>query len=66
MKVIPPGMLWGTGALVAAGLALTVFAGPLFDFADRAAGHLQERGPYLEAVLGPHPEVTPERGGGAP
>ena len=66
VKVIPPGMLWGTGALVAAGLALTVFAGPLFDFADRAAGHLQERGPYLEAVLGPHPEVTPERGGGAP
>jgi len=62
-RVMPSVMVWCTGALVAVGVALTVFAGPLFTFADRAATHLRERAPYIEAVLGHHPEVSPERGG---
>ncbi|MDR2256665.1 MAG: Na+/H+ antiporter subunit D [Arthrobacter sp.] len=65
VKVLPPVMVWCTGALVAVGLALTVFAGPLFSFSDRAAQNLRERTPYIEAVLGEHHEVAPERGGEA-
>ncbi|WP_026875922.1 Na+/H+ antiporter subunit D [Jiangella gansuensis] len=38
-------------ALLAVGLAMTVFAGPLFALTDRAASDLRERTPYIEAVL---------------
>jgi multicomponent Na+:H+ antiporter subunit D len=37
--------------MVAVGLALTVFAGPLYAVSDRAAADLLDRAPYLEAVL---------------
>ncbi|WP_148571393.1 Na+/H+ antiporter subunit D [Nocardioides caldifontis] len=37
--------------LVGLSLLLTVVAGPLFDYTDRAAVDLLERTPYLEAVL---------------
>lgn len=52
---LPLGMLGPTAALVAFGLALTVFAGPLYAYAGRAATALQERSPYVEAVL---PDVS--------
>ncbi|ASN38487.1 MULTISPECIES: Na+/H+ antiporter subunit D [Paeniglutamicibacter] len=50
--LLPKGMLAMTGALVLVGVALTVFAGPLFDFSDRAAEQLLNPGHYIEAVLG--------------
>ena len=48
---IPLGMVGPTAALVAVGLALTVFAGPLYAYTGRAATALQERTPYIDAVL---------------
>ena len=45
-------MLAATAALAAVTVALTVLAGPLYGIADRAAGDLLDRTPYLEAVLG--------------
>ena len=65
VKVLPPVMVWCTGALVAVGVALTVLAGPLFQLSDQAAANLRDRTPYIEAVLGEHTEVAPERGGEA-
>ncbi len=38
-------MRYSTGALVAAGVALTVFAGPLFAFCQRVAAELLSRAP---------------------
>ncbi|RJO77210.1 Na+/H+ antiporter subunit D [Nocardia panacis] len=49
---MPALMLAATAALVAVGLALTVFAGPLFGVADRAAADLRDRSVYIGAVLG--------------
>lgn len=49
---IPPMMLIPTVALVAVGLALTVFAGPLIKISDRAANDLRDRSIYIHAVLG--------------
>lgn len=48
---LPKAMVASTAALVAFGLALTIFAGPLYGYAQRAAGDLLERTPYVEAVL---------------
>ncbi|MET0450805.1 MAG: Na+/H+ antiporter subunit D [Mycobacterium sp.] len=50
---MPVGMLIPTGALIAVGLALTVFAGPIFAFSERAAGEVLDRGQYISAVLTP-------------
>ncbi|WP_372697226.1 Na+/H+ antiporter subunit D [Arthrobacter sp. JSM 101049] len=50
--LLPRTMVYSTGALVLLGVALTVFAGPLFDLADQAAQQMVERTPYIEAVLG--------------
>ena len=50
---LPGAMVWPTAALVAASLAFTVLAGPLFDYTDRTAQDLLERSPYLEAALTP-------------
>ncbi|MGC5165791.1 Na+/H+ antiporter subunit D [Luteimicrobium sp. DT211] len=47
---VPRGMVVPTAALVAFGLALTVFAGPLYSYADRAAAGLRD-GSYVEAVF---------------
>ncbi|GLP77770.1 Na+/H+ antiporter subunit D [Mycobacterium antarcticum] len=50
---MPVGMLIPTGALIAVGLALTVFAGPIFAFSERAAAEVLDRGQYVSAVLAP-------------
>jgi multicomponent Na+:H+ antiporter subunit D len=55
---MPVGMLVPTGALIAVGLALTVFAGPIFSYSERAATEILDRGQYISAVLG--------NGGGRP
>jgi multicomponent Na+:H+ antiporter subunit D len=49
---MPVGMLVPTGALIAVGLALTVLAGPIFAFTERAADEVLDRGQYVSAVLG--------------
>ena len=50
---MPVGMLIPTGALIGVGLALTVFAGPIFAFSERSAGEVLDRGQYISAVLAP-------------
>ena len=52
-KHLPWGMRYSTGGLVLAGVALTVFAGPLFAFCQRVAVELVAREPYITAVLPP-------------
>ncbi|BBY98824.1 Na+/H+ antiporter subunit D [Mycolicibacterium fallax] len=49
---MPVSMLIPTMALIAVGLALTVFAGPIFGYAERAATQVIDRGEYISAVLG--------------
>lgn len=49
---MPMGMLAPTGALIAVGLALTVAAGPIFSYSERAAAEVLDRGQYISAVLG--------------
>jgi multicomponent Na+:H+ antiporter subunit D len=49
----PTLMLVPTAVLAALTLAIGVFAGPLYDYADRAAVDLIDPSPYREAVLGP-------------
>lgn len=44
-------MLAATTALVVAGAALTLIAGPLYDFSDATAAELLARTPYVHAVL---------------
>jgi multicomponent Na+:H+ antiporter subunit D len=48
---LPAGMLGPTTLLVLVGLSITIVAGPLFGFTDRAAGDLLARTPYVEAVF---------------
>ncbi len=45
------GMIFGTGILVVASLAVSVWAGTLYDVAERAADDLLEPSGYVEAVL---------------
>jgi multicomponent Na+:H+ antiporter subunit D len=49
---MPVGMLLPTGALIAVGLTLTVLAGPIFAYTERAADEVLDRGKYVSAVLG--------------
>jgi multicomponent Na+:H+ antiporter subunit D len=52
--------------LVVLGVALTVFAGPLFNVADQAAKDMLDRSSYIQAVLGedaPVPQVLASGGG---
>ncbi|KAA0110812.1 Na+/H+ antiporter subunit D [Mycolicibacterium sp. P1-5] len=49
---MPVGMLVPTMALIAVGLALTVAAGPIIGYTDRAASEVLDRGQYITAVLG--------------
>ncbi|QZY46866.1 Na+/H+ antiporter subunit D [Mycolicibacterium austroafricanum] len=49
---MPVGMLAPTGALIVVGLLLTILAGPIFGYSDRAAGEVIDRGQYIGAVLG--------------
>ncbi len=48
---LPRTMVGATAGLVLVSLALTVFAGPLFDFTERAAANLVDRAVYIDAVL---------------
>ncbi|MEF3119623.1 Na+/H+ antiporter subunit D [Kocuria flava] len=61
VRLMSPSMLGATSALVAVGVALTVFAGPLFQLADNAAENLVRPERYVGAVLdlstGPQPVV---------
>ncbi len=56
------GMVGPTAALVVLGLALTVFAGPLFSYAERAAYDLHLKTPYVESVYqrGGRTDTAPE------
>jgi multicomponent Na+:H+ antiporter subunit D len=47
---IPIGMLAPTVALIIIGLGLTVLAGPIFAYSDRAAAEVLDRGQYISAV----------------
>ncbi len=49
---MPVGMLLPTGALIAVGLLLSVLAGPIFAYTERAANEVLDRGQYITAVLG--------------
>ena len=51
-RPLPGVMLGATMAMVAVTAALTVIAGPLYGYTDRAADDLRDRTPYLESVLG--------------
>ncbi|MGO1316862.1 MAG: Na+/H+ antiporter subunit D [Cellulomonadaceae bacterium] len=48
---LPLGMAGPTIGLIGLGLCLTVFAGPLYGYAERAGSDLMARTPYVEAVL---------------
>jgi multicomponent Na+:H+ antiporter subunit D len=48
---MPVGMLVPTGALIAVGLTLTVLAGPIIGYTDRAAAEVMDRDRYISAVL---------------
>ncbi|MFT4088153.1 MAG: Na+/H+ antiporter subunit D, partial [Gordonia sp. (in: high G+C Gram-positive bacteria)] len=48
---MPLAMVLPTAAMVAAGLALTVWAGPIFGFTDKAADGVIDRRQYISTVL---------------
>ena len=48
----PSLMVVATGLTVALSIAYVVFAGPIFELAERAGGDLMNPTAYLEAVLG--------------
>ena len=50
-RTLPASMLMPASSLVALSVVLTLVAGPLFGYSDRAAADLVERTPYLETVL---------------
>lgn len=52
---LPRGMTLTASALVVLGVVLTLMAGPIFDYAGRAAHDLKARTPYIEAILGTSP-----------
>ncbi|WP_186304375.1 Na+/H+ antiporter subunit D [Kocuria palustris] len=65
VQLMPLSMVAPTAGLVALGVALTVFAGPLFSVADNAAENLADPGRYVESVLGEDggPRGVVEEGG---
>ncbi|SKU24909.1 putative monovalent cation/H+ antiporter subunit D [Mycobacteroides abscessus subsp. abscessus] len=48
-------MLAPTLGLIAVGVALTIFAGPIIAISDRAAAEVRDRTVYISAVLGGAP-----------
>ena len=52
VTLLPKSMVGATVGLVGLGIALTIFAGPLYELSDDAAQDLLDRTPYIEAVLG--------------
>src|SRR5699024_4654847 len=60
---MPVMMVGATAGLVVVGLALTVFAGPIVGYSERAADNLMDRSVYVGTVLGSNaaaglPETT--------
>jgi multicomponent Na+:H+ antiporter subunit D len=55
-RTTPVMMLAATGSMVALTVALTVFAGPLFDLSGRAAENLRDASTYVSLVF---PEGVP-------
>ena len=55
---LPWGMVGPTAALVAVGVSLTVAAGPLYDYAERAAGTVMDGHTYVRAVFPDGPRGT--------
>ncbi len=52
---MPVGMLAPTMALTAVAVSLTVAAGPIFGYSERAAGEVLDPAVYVSAVLGTRP-----------
>ncbi len=52
---MPVGMVVPTMSLIAVGLALTIFAGPIFGYSQRAADEVLDRGQYVTTVIGDRP-----------
>jgi multicomponent Na+:H+ antiporter subunit D len=53
-RLRPPGLMTAaTLATVGITLAIAVFAGPIYDMAERAATDLLDQTPYVRAVMGP-------------
>ena len=50
-RTLPRTMLGATAAMTAVGLAITLVAGPLFAYTQRAASDLAVRDPYITTVL---------------
>jgi multicomponent Na+:H+ antiporter subunit D len=50
-RTIPSLMTWATGGMVAVSIALTVFAGPLYEFSSRAGESLRGGDGYVETVF---------------
>ena len=46
-------MVWTAGFIVALGIGLTVIAGPLYGYTQRAATDLLSEGAYVSSVLSP-------------
>jgi multicomponent Na+:H+ antiporter subunit D len=51
-RPLPALMVAPTAALTALGLAVALFAGPLYGLSERAAGDLLDGTTYVQAVLG--------------
>jgi multicomponent Na+:H+ antiporter subunit D len=62
---LPIGMIGATTAIVAISVLLTIGAGPIYDFADRAAANIVDRSVYIDAVLGAGVPPPPGAGQGA-
>jgi len=45
-------MVAPTGALIIVGTAMTVFAGPIFAYSERASSEVLDRSQYIIAVVG--------------
>jgi multicomponent Na+:H+ antiporter subunit D len=66
VRLLPRTMVGSTLGLVVLGVALTVFAGPLFQVADQSAAAMLDRSAYIQAVLGdgaPVPALALSGGG---
>ncbi|MFW0789312.1 Na+/H+ antiporter subunit D [Gordonia sp. CPCC 205333] len=60
---MPPAMVLPTVAMVIVGLAMTIWAGPIIAYTERAAHDITSRTVYLEAVLGPNALDGTAKGG---
>lgn len=62
VTLLPRPMMASTIGLVVVGVAITVFAGPLFDLSDQASGNLSNPQVYIDAVLGSDHGASAEGG----